>query len=333
MAVGYPLAGANGTVVTYKNQSGTWIREISLFGVLPGGSFGASIDMTDEVLLVGAPLILFPGSNTKVGAVYVYDNHGILGRSNVWVANRNGTLWGDDRKLAADEEFGSAVSISSNKRVIVVGAPKSSMGNLAHRGRVYVFERNRNDTEWGRMGDFFGLLDENNFGAVVDVSADGSHFIVGAPGGEYGYFSIYIWTDPGWRMVAMIRGSNSGEKCGGFVKMLTPDGSIAAVGSPFFDFDKGKVVIYIDIEGRYRQLGQPIIGATGDYLGTNNVFPIGKDSLAIGTNTSMVRIFKYHSNIENWLEAREPFEMKNIYSEISASTISYFFDDANDKNL
>jgi len=133
-------------------------------------------------------------------------------------------------------------------------------------GKVYTFQA---------IGDTWSSLDVEPltgkesydwFGAVVDLSTDGSRLIIGAPGlgGMAGYFRIYEWDGSAWRMDYEEAGME-GESFGSSVTTLTDD--VFAVGGPGFQNSSGRVVVYErQSAGSYAKIGE-IIGEVGDGIG------------------------------------------------------------------
>lgn len=128
-------------------------------------SYGASVALHDDILVVGAP-----GDDERAdsaGAAYVY--------------LKKGDSWSFTTKLVAFDGMAGArfgYSVAASRRTIVIGAP-GFMGAGAPTGYVYTFEKDRFGSwiETNRLsapGEQVG----NSFGAEVDV--DGDTLIVGA---------------------------------------------------------------------------------------------------------------------------------------------------------
>ena len=119
---------AVGAAYVYRRIDSNWIRQQKLLaseGAL-NDSFGASVALSGNVIVVGAP-----------GA----DHFGI-DRGSAYVFRLNGSNWVEEEKLlASDGEtrhlFGTSVAISGN--TIVVGAPPIPPPWAHSPGRVYVF--------------------------------------------------------------------------------------------------------------------------------------------------------------------------------------------------
>ncbi len=101
----------------------------------------------------------------------------------------------------SNEQFGSAVAMSSDGNRIVVGAPQhnsgtytgcSSNNNLRNIGTVRVFEYGTaaNPTGWSQLGgDIDGAASSERFGSAVAMSADGNRIVVGNSPHKYDILS------------------------------------------------------------------------------------------------------------------------------------------------
>jgi len=194
-------------------------------------SFGQSVSILDDTIIVGAPGNDENGSGS--GAVYIF------------VRDKGGQgNWGFERKLVAPDGtaydgFGRSVSIS--KGVIIVGASgDDENGRLS--GSAYVFAQDGNS--WGFVkklvpqdGAAF-----NHFGRSVSISHDVA--LVGSVGGETrgrnGSAYIFARNTGGsnnWGLVSKLVAPESavGERFGESVSISE---DLAIVGS-FGDEDKG----------------------------------------------------------------------------------------------
>ena len=156
--------------------------QISEFKILPadgaaGHEFGASVSISGEYAVVGAPGNDDNGSSS--GSAYVF--------------KRSGTSWAQEAKLlpsdgATEDYFGVSVSISGND--VVVGAV---FGNGS--GSAYVFKRS--GTSWAQEAKLLasdGAVNDR-FGGSVSISGD--YALVGAhrnDGNGSGSGSAYLYS-------------------------------------------------------------------------------------------------------------------------------------------
>ncbi len=182
LAVGTPYESdglaESGAVYVFRRDEGTWTERQKLKAANAGENdwFGWSVALSADgtVLATGAPFEgdLPPADPARnSGAVYVFAD--------------NGTTWLQESYLKApdprsNDQFGLALDLSADGRVLVVGAPLESVG-ASNSGAVYVYEFDGNS--WGAPvyvkapnadpGDWFGYS--------VALSGDGSVLVVGAP--------------------------------------------------------------------------------------------------------------------------------------------------------
>ncbi len=128
-----------------------------------GPSFGSSVDMENNLLVVGAP-----SEDLGAGAVYVYVHHPASG----W--QQEARLASADRKLG--DAFGADVDLSGH--YLLVGAPGGGDEGGLDAGAAYVFRRSPLWQQEARLTDPGASL-ESRFGHAVALH--GIHALVGAP--------------------------------------------------------------------------------------------------------------------------------------------------------
>lgn len=162
----YNTGGDNGAVYIYTRSGAIWTEEQKLqgTGVVSMGSFGASLELSSDAsrIVIGARDLI---SNTFVNAGVVY------------VFSRTGTVWTEEQVLiasdqAADEYFGTSVSISSDGTYIIVGKPSSGVGIPGIYSFVYT-------TSWAEEA-ISQKLDDTGFGISVSINDTGDRIIAGA---------------------------------------------------------------------------------------------------------------------------------------------------------
>lgn len=166
--VGAYGAGASGAAYVFRRNGDTWdqVDRLTVDDVAAASRFGASVAVSSEHAIVGAPDDDGGGTLANAGAAYVF--------------RRNGDAWDQvDRLVASDAArfhgFGLSVSISGDDAI--VGAPGG--GDTANAGAAYVFRRigdawtevDALTADDGVQDDFFG----------VSVAINGDVAIVGAP--------------------------------------------------------------------------------------------------------------------------------------------------------
>jgi len=310
MAVGAPLTLGNGGVFVYQKIDGTWEMEASteLFGEAPGDEFGAAVDVTDRLLVVGAPRVLIANTPTEAGAAYCYISNG-----GEW-EQLGQTLRGDETIFQSNELFGSSVAASTTG-VVVVGAPGSVIGaEMGSQGRVYVFEFSDAASEWTLTKDVQPLGGNVVLGAALDISRDGSRFLVGAPAGSSGggdtgggtsstgYVQVFQYNGSDWISVGTLQGSAADEAFGSAVAMISPSGDIIAIGAPGFMNGRGRVVVYQqNTAGNFVSVGPEIVGEEGERLGATVAGESSSPTVFLGTAQGLVKQFSYDADTNLWI--------------------------------
>lgn len=221
-----PNAGAT-YVFAYEEQ--TWSREDVLRPrtLQANASFGATIDLSRNHVLIGAPSTHDDPLNT--------------GRAYVFQRNRTTEAWDLEAELEPDSqtsvaEFGSAVSLSGD--LALIGA-QGSRSNGPRSGAAYIFRRT--EAQWHQeaileapnasSGDLFGYA----------VAASDSYAVVGAPfedsqGEDKGAVYIFRLEETTWSLREVIVNSYAPSESY-FGKALATSGTTALIGAqrgPFF---------------------------------------------------------------------------------------------------
>lgn len=163
-----------GAAYIFVRSGNSWSRQQRLVAgdAQAGATFGFSVAIDGNTVVVGAPLDDSPGKSNQ-GAAYAFD--------------RVGETWVQRAKLrflfgSAGDQFGFSVAFSGNTAII--GAPRVDFGNKPDQGIAYVF--GRQGIAWflqrdlrasdGAANDFFGS----------SVAINGDEVVVGAPGDDLG---------------------------------------------------------------------------------------------------------------------------------------------------
>lgn len=169
----YIIAGAytNGNRVhIFKFNGLNWVENASITppaNSIPGGKFGASVDIYGDTAVIGNPTEFITDGNE--GAIYIY--------------SRNGENWNLQQKITAfdkqeEDYFGWDVALEG-KRIVAGNFVYNWDSTSNKQGGVYVYERNNNvwffknklQTQKGYLNDFFGSL----------VNLQGNCVVAGAP--------------------------------------------------------------------------------------------------------------------------------------------------------
>ena len=128
IVAGAPGRGLNDGAVYVFEELGTGWRQTAMVTPSPLSeeAFGASVAISGNTLVVGAPLDI-----SEQGAAYVFE--------------RSGSAWTQVAELTAADGsagrdlLGSSVAISGS--TVVAGAPLHKVGSTRYQGAVYVFEK------------------------------------------------------------------------------------------------------------------------------------------------------------------------------------------------
>ncbi|NIY90345.1 DUF4347 domain-containing protein, partial [Vibrio campbellii] len=201
---------------------GSWTMDSVVHSVPDNIIYGA-ISGDGNVLLIS-------DRNHRVNSVYTGRILTFRFINGVWVSQSEITG-------VANVGFGSALAISSNGDVIVVGA--SSHSSTA-AGRAYVYRYDSNDWIREQMLEASNPGGSDHFGKSVSINAAGDRIVVGADH-EDGYLdnientgAVYVFDHNGnsWSETQMLRTSATGRNIKfGFTVNLSADGLQLAVGS------------------------------------------------------------------------------------------------------
>ena len=157
-------------VFQWSSGSGWSQKGNGIDGVAVDDEFGGSVSLSSDgnILAVGAAD--YDGTaGTKTGHVRVYE----------WSSGSGWTRKGADIEgVAAYDQFGISVSLSSAGTVLAVGAQSHSPG-----GHVRMFQWSGGS--WTQLGaDIEAEGGSDAFGRSVSLSSDGTRFAVGGPGND-----------------------------------------------------------------------------------------------------------------------------------------------------
>ena len=264
--------------------------------------FGTSVSISaDGTTFVASAPGHRNGNGIRTGIVFIF-------RKNVVTSLYQQVGSGINGKYGS-EGFGSSVGISENGTTIVVGAPDSTNST----GLVRVYHYNATIDEYVQVGsDLNGTAAFDYFGHVVQISADGTTIVVGAPeylavgaqdndGSDFisGYVSVYKYNSTihsfvqfGADIVGKAVYDNFGKSVG-----LSANGTIIVVGAPQHDlydigndlYDIGHVCVYKfnTILNSYEQVGSAISGTSQyDRFGTAVTLSGDGTTLVVGVTGS-----------------------------------------------
>ena len=191
-------ASASGAVYVYSRSGVTWSQQayVKASNTEADDNFGASVSISSDgnTLVVGA-------DGEDSGATGVDGNetlNGTFSSGAVYVFSRSGSTWSQQAYVKAsntelDDNFGASVSISSDGSTLAVGATgedseasgidgDGTVNGASASGAAYVFSRS--GSTWSQQAYFKASNTEadDNYGASVSSSSDGSTVVVAADG-------------------------------------------------------------------------------------------------------------------------------------------------------
>ena len=234
LVVGTPETDANSSghvsVYYYDEVNRVWTQVgADIDGESEGDQSGSSVDASSDGLTVAVGSIYnngAKGSNSGHVRVYQYDG-------SFWLQ-----LGSDIDGEASGDQSGYSVSLSSDGKILAVGAPDNG-GNGLGSGHVRVYKYN--DTGWVQLGaDIDGEADYDASGYSVALSSNGLILAVGAPknnanGVDSGHVRVYQYNGSAWtQLITDIDGEVVRDDSGHAIA-LSSDGLTLSVGAPFND--------------------------------------------------------------------------------------------------
>jgi hypothetical protein len=266
--IGAPAAAGGGAAYLYVASGGTWPTSPTATFTGPPGSQGevgtaVALSANGEVVVVGAPGGGYAPSND--GAAYLY-----VESAGTWPTTPTATFSGAP---GSGGKLGSAVAVSADGTVVLVGAP------VASYGAAYVYQGSGQEWSSTPAATFTGPPTTDGggeFGSSVALSASGRVALVGAPGAGTGYDGAgYLFSESGatWpsAATAFFPGpAGSGAEDGNSVA-LSANGQVALLGAPEGGpFQDGAAFIYTESGGTWPWApGATFLGPTqsGAWLG------------------------------------------------------------------
>lgn len=151
------------------------------------------------------------------------------------------------------EQFGYSVSLSSDGQTIAVGARSYSHLDKSRSGRVQVFTQTSNQ-EWVPVGQtLYGRQAQDQLGYAVSLSSDGTRLAVSEPnadaaaGDRAGIVRVFDLVEGEWQLLGQELSGQRVADLFGMSLVLSGNGQVLAVGSPYHDDDDEK-----NLNGRVR---------------------------------------------------------------------------------
>lgn len=215
--------------------------------------FGESIGISGngEFIAVSSPIADILGGE-EVGLVQVIR----LGSGGELIGN-------DIDGEGTDDRLGTAVALSGDGTIIVVGAP-----GVEGAGYVRVHELSEGGTSWDLVGQRLeGAVGGDRFGRSVDISEDGQTVAVGATQFESGsgYVVVYQFDGSAWGQIGQTLIGDEADDQFGMSVVLTPDAKYLSVGANTYDIgfvNNGLVRVYENVDDEWIQVGPDVVGSS-----------------------------------------------------------------------
>ena len=198
----------------------------------------------------------------------------------------------------------TAMKMTNDGQYLVIG-----MSSHLTIGVTRVYKRNKTfQTGWEQLGfDLFGTHYLGRFGDALDISADGSRIVVGAPDAGTDLFragsaKIYDWSGFFWNQTKVIEGTIPSQSLGSSLS-FDDAGTSLAIGSPGHSIttidgstvtttNVGKTSVY-KLGASWDLIGSEIEdGPTDKRNGTAVSISSDGKTLAVGSSLGGVRVYK-----------------------------------------
>ena len=151
MAVGADSVNGRGAVYLFEKRDGAWTQTLKIYDISgdadegeldielsSSDGFGIDVSLSDDgtLLVVGAYGTDKGETPDEVGAVYLFEKSSGTWSQSLEMSDNNGGTGKFDISLSEDDFFGTAVTISDNRDLLVIGAG----GDSSYKGAVYIFE-------------------------------------------------------------------------------------------------------------------------------------------------------------------------------------------------
>ena len=256
--------------------------------------FGSSIDLSSNgnIIAIGDPY--YSSSITNIGKVKVYQNV-----NGVWTQIGD-NIYGTNQ----EDKFGRRVSLSSDGIVLAIGAYNPYNSNIDFS---YTKVYNNLNGVWTQIGDTI------NFGPWIDLSSNGNTIAIGGTGNSAGYKKVRVYNNLNGNFTQIGLDFNSEhiwDQFGDSVS-LSSDGSILAIGSPWFGSNNssyGKVSIYKNQSQNWIKKTEIIGTQYNHYCGSSVSLSLSGNTLGVGLPGSL-GLFKQTSSGEV-----KVFDLSSLFS-------------------
>jgi len=216
----------------------TEIRQLTASDAGDGAQYGASVDISDDklMLFIGATFGVSDGVDT--GKVYEYRRSTM---DDDWVEISN--FCASDS--ASGDNFGSAVNITNNGLILLVGAANHSGDN----GKVYEYQRPDIDSDWTEVNVLNARSTDERFGKSIDSTPDGLTLVVGAKYYDSGIGRVYTYyrqtINDEWTFDETISSTSTNMEYFGDDVAISSNGMALIIGAHYNNSTRGIAYSYV----------------------------------------------------------------------------------------
>jgi hypothetical protein len=201
---------------------------------------------------------------------------------------------------AAYDNNGYSVSLSSDGKIVAIGAPYNDNDNGTNSGQVRVFQftadtNDSNGGTWNQLGQSIdGDASGDESGFSVSLSSDGKIVAIGAPGptdlflqslvkGQVRVFQFTADTNDSnggtWNQLGQSIDGDAASDRNGWSVSLSSDGKIVTIGAPY-NSNRGQVRVYkLNVEEI--ELEEIVLEVVSDNLSVNAARALARIQLQI----------------------------------------------------
>ena len=228
----------------------------TLTGVASYDQFGTSVALSGNGTIMASGAVVSDYNQTvDSGQVHVF----------VWDGARWQNFGSPIGGVAAEDHFGTSVSLSFDGLTLAIGADKNDNGGV-DTGHVQVFKFDGSD--WQQNGlDLVGAEAYSQFGFSIALSGDGNIVASGALVTDAGHVQVFQFSSREWQLLgSKILGKAKDDHFGNSVS-LSFDGLTLAIGADLNNNEAGYVQVFSFNGTDWQQVGQDLNGTAGEKLG------------------------------------------------------------------
>jgi len=214
--------------------------------------------------------------------------------------------------------FGRAIAMSSDGKVIAVGAHRATFAKK-ELGQVSTFSYDDKTSSWAQFGgDLDGDKPWGRFGESLAINHNGTMIVVGASAGQsgaYGYARVYIYGNNTWTQLGnSMNGLNSSDYTGASVAM-SRDGYTIVIGPAYTGYMR---VFAYDEKSKWKLRGQVIYCKKNLHKEASVAMSDDGNTFVVGL--ASVQVYTFDAGDDKWIERGPSIETcKNCVHEHGVS--------------